>query len=242
MQGTGPVGTHALAAARVPAGVQLPARTEQVRTILLVCGIISSLLYAGTDVFAALSYEGYSYTSQTVSELIAIDAPTRAVVASLMLIYGLLIFAFATGVWRSAGENHALRFVAAGLIGKEVLGSIVTLFFPIHMRGIEGTLSDTMHGLLTLAGSLCYLLAMGFGAAALGKRFRLYSIVTILILVAFGVLAGLEIPRLTANLPTPWLGVWERTNIFAAMLWVAVLAVTLLRGSGAIRRHERRIS
>ena len=236
------MGTHALAAARVPAGVQLPTRTEQVRTILLVCGIISSLLYIGTDVFAALSYEGYSYTSQTVSELIAIGAPTRPVVASLMLTYGLLIFAFAVGVWRSAGENHALRFVAAGLIGKEVLGSIVTLSFPIHMRGIEGTLSDTMHGLLTLAGSLCYLVAIGFGAAALGKRFRLYSVVTILILVVFGILAGLEIPRLTANLPTPWLGVWERTNIFAAMLWIAVLAVTLLRGSGAIRRYERQAS
>jgi hypothetical protein len=242
MQGTGPVGTHALGAPRVPAGVQLPARTEQVRTILLACGIISSLLYAGTDIFAALSYEGYSYSSQTVSELIAIGAPTRAVVASLMLIYGLLIFAFAAGVWRSTGENHALRFVGAGLIGKEVLGSIVTLFFPIHMRGIEGTLSDTMHGLLTLAGSLCYLLAMGFGAAALGKRFRLYSIVTILILVAFGVLAGLEIPRIAANMATPWLGIWERINIFAAMLWIAVLAVALLRRSGALRPHERRAS
>ena len=240
MQGTGPVGTHALAAARVPAGVQLPARTEQVRTILLVCGIISSLLYAGTDIFAALSYEGYSYTSQTVSELIAIGAPTRAVVAPLMVAYGLLIFALSAGVWQSAGENHALRFVAAGLIGKELLGSIVTVFFPIHMRGIEGTLSDTMHGLLTLAGSLCYLVAIGFGAAAFRKRFRLYSIVTMLILVVFGVLAGLEIPRLTANLPTPGLGIWERINIFAAMLWIGVLAVALLRRSGALRPHERR--
>jgi hypothetical protein len=159
-----------------------------------------------------------------------------------MLIYGLLIFAFAAGVWRSAGENHALRFVAVGLIGKELLGSIVTLFFPIHMRGVEGTLSDTMHGLLTLAGSLCYLVAMGFGAAAFGKRFRLYSLGTILTLVTFGVLAGQEIPRLTANLPTPWLGVWERINIFAAMLWIAVLAVALLRRSGALRPHERRAS
>jgi hypothetical protein len=236
------MGTHALAAARVPSGVQLPTRTEQVQTILLVCGILSSLLYISTDVLAAMIYDGYSYTSQTVSELIAIGAPTRAVVASLMLIYGLLIFAFAAGVWRSAGENHALRFVAVGLIGKELLGSIVTLFFPIHMRGVEGTLSDTMHGLLTLAGSLCYLVAMGFGAAAFGKRFRLYSLGTILTLVTFGVLAGQEIPRLTANLPTPWLGVWERINIFAAMLWIAVLAVALLRRSGALRPHERRAS
>jgi hypothetical protein len=236
------MGTHALATARVLAGVQLPARTDQVQKTLLLCGIISSLVYVTVDLLAAMSYEGYSYTSQTVSELIAIGAPTRAVVASLMVTYGLLIFAFAAGVWRSAGENHALRFVAAGLIGKEVLGSIVTLFFPIHMRGIEGTFSDTMHGLLTLVGSVCYLVAMGFGAAAFGKRFRLYSLATILILVTFGVLAGQEIPRLTANLPTPWLGVWERINIFAAMLWIAVLAIALLRRSGAFRLDGRQAS
>jgi hypothetical membrane protein len=239
------MGTHALAAARVQSEPELSTSTEQVQRILLVCGILSSLLYVGTDILVVTIYDGYSYTSQTVSELIAIGAPTRPLVASLMLTYGVLVIAFALGVWRSAGEKRALRLVAIGLIGKEVLGSIVTLFFPIHMRGVEGTLSDTMHGILTLVGSLFYLLAMGFGATAFGKPFRLYSIATILILVVFGVLAGLEIPRIAANLPTPWLGVWERINIFAAMLWIAVLALVLLRmhtNTGGIPRLGRRIS
>lgn len=106
---------------------------------------------------------------------------------------------------------------------------MVTLFFPIHPRGVEGTLADTMHAILTGVGVLFILLAIGFGATAFGKRFRLYSVATILILVAFGALAGLDGPRLAANLPTPWMGVWERINIFAYMLWVVVLAITLLR-------------
>jgi hypothetical protein len=37
-------------------------------------------------------------------------------------------------------------------------------------------------------------------------------------------------PRIAANLPTPWVGVWERINIGAFLLWVVVLAVALLRG------------
>jgi hypothetical protein len=45
----------------------------------------------------------------------------------------------------------------------------------------------------------------------------------------FGVLTGLDQPRLAANLPTPWMGVWERISIFGYMLWVAVLAIALLR-------------
>ena len=75
-------------------------------------------------------------------------------------------------MWASAGEKRALRFAAVGLVGKEVLGLVVTLFFPIHLRGIEGTLTDTMHGALTLVGVLFMLLAIGSGATVFGKRFR----------------------------------------------------------------------
>jgi len=73
------------------------------------------------------------------------------------------------------------------------------------------------------------LLAMGFGAAACGKRFRLYSITTIVTLVALGVLTGLDAPRLQANLPTPLLGVWERIMIGLFLIWVVVPAIVLLR-------------
>jgi hypothetical protein len=97
-----------------------------------------------------------------------------------MLTYGVLAIAFGLGVWGSAGEKRALRVVAVGLIGKEVLGSVATLFAPIHLREAlaagEGSLTDTWHGILTFGGALCYLLAMGFGATAFGKRFRLYSV------------------------------------------------------------------
>jgi len=34
---------------------------------------------------------------------------------------------------------------------------------------------------------------------------------------------------MAANLPTPWLGVTERISIFGYMLWIAVLAIVLLR-------------
>jgi hypothetical protein len=77
--------------------------------------------------------------------------------------------------------------------------------------------------------SLFILLAMGFGASLLGKRLRYYSYGTIAILVVFGVLASLQAGQMQANEPTPWMGIEERINIYATMLWVAVLAIGLLR-------------
>ena len=201
-----------------------------VRKLLLVCGILSALLYVGTDKLAAMRWEDYSSASQTISELIAIGAPTRPLVVPLFIIYSLLVYAFGVGVWRSAGPKRSLRFTGGFMIGKEVLGLVVTLFFPIHLRGVEGTLADTMHAILTGVGVLFILLAIGFGATAFGKRFRLYSIGTIVMLFVFGALAGLNGPQMAANLPTPWMGVWERINIFGFLLWVVVLAIALLRG------------
>ncbi|KAM3103355.1 DUF998 domain-containing protein [Phormidesmis sp. 146-20] len=209
------------------------------RKVLLVCGILSSLIYVTTVVLAPMRWEGYSSASQTVSELIAIDAPTRSLVVPLFILYSLLVYAFGVGVWQLSGQKRVLRFAAVGLVGKEVLGLVVTLFFPMHLRGIEGTLTDTMHATLTGVGLLFMLLALGCAAIAFGKWFRLYSIATILIFVVFGVLAGLDGSRLEANLPTPWMGVWERINIFAYMLWVVVLSIALLRNQ--VERSQDRL-
>jgi hypothetical protein len=36
-----------------------------------------------------------------------------------------------------------------------------------------------------------------------------------------------------ANLPTPWIGVWERIHLVAWLLWIAVLAIALLRATSS---------
>ena len=69
-----------------------------------------------------------------------------------------------------------------------------------------------MHIVFAMVTVLLMVLAMGFGAAAFGKRFRHYSIATIVTLLAFGVLTGLDAPQLQANLPTPWMGVWNAST------------------------------
>jgi hypothetical protein len=211
------------------------------RKVLLVCGILSSLLYIAMNVLGAMRYEGYSSISQTVSELSAIGAPTRPLWVSLGIAYALLVTAFGWGVWRAADRSVPLRVVGGLMVAFGVI-CLAWPFAPMHLRGTEFTLTDTMHIVLATVTVLLMLLAIGFGAAAFGKRFRIYSITTLLILVAFGALTGLDGPRIAANLPTPWVGVWERINIGVFLLWVVVLAITLLRVQDASAPTESFIS
>jgi accessory gene regulator protein AgrB len=102
----------------------------------------------------------------------------------------------------------------------------------MHLRGIEPTLTDTLHIVFAIIWNLLAVLIIVFAAAALGARFRLYSAVTLATFVVFGVLTGREAPGIATGLPTPWIGVWERVIIGAFYLWLMVLAVALLRRGG----------
>jgi hypothetical protein len=196
------------------------------RNALLICGILSSAVYVAANVVAALSWRGYSSASQTVSELSAIGAPSRSVWVPLGIAYDLLLIGFGVGVWRYAGRERGLRVTATLLV---IIGAVGTLWPPMHLRGTATTLTDTVHIIFAGVVAALTLVAIGFGATSFGPRFRLYSIATLVAMVVFGVLAGVQGPRIAANLPTPWVGIAERVNIGGYLLWVVVLAVALLR-------------
>ncbi len=71
-----------------------------------------------------------------------------------------------------------------------------------------GTFSDTLHIILGMVSVLLMFAAVGFGAASFSRRFRIYSILTMVVTLVFGALTGMDGPRIGANLPTPWVGVW----------------------------------
>jgi len=202
------------------------------RKLLLACGILASLLYVATDVLAAVRWEGYSYTAQTISETFALGAPTRPLVLLRGLGYSVLVIAFGLGVRGSASGKRPLRVAGGLLIGIAVVDLVAPFVAPMHLRGAERTLTDTMHIVLASVDILFILLILGFGASAFGRRFRHYSIGTMLVVVVFGTLAGLDGPRIAAGLPTPRVGVTERTSVYSYMLWLAVLAIGLFRAQG----------
>jgi len=206
------------------------------RKALLLCGVLSSAFYVAINLYVAAQWDGFSQVSQTVSELSAIDAPTRPLWVSLVIVYGALLTAFGFGVWLSGRNNRPLRIVGIVLIVYNVFG-----FFwpPMHQRMVlaagGGTLTDTLHIVWTFVSVVLMMLAIGFSAVAFGAWFRLYSSATMVLLVVFGAVTGTYAAKIQANLPTPWVGVWERIDISLFLLWVVVLAVALLPRE---ERHE----
>lgn len=196
----------------------------------LVSGLLSALLYGAMLVVVPLAWSDYSSASQTVSELSAIGAPTRPLWVSLGIVWTLLYGAFGWSVWRAGGSHRALRLAGVSILLAAILG---VFWPPMHLREVlaegGGTLTDTLHIVWTAANGVLTIIAMVLGGAAFGRGFRIYSIASIAVVLAAGVVTSRSASALEADLPTPWMGVWERVNIAAWLLWVAVLSVMLLR-------------
>jgi hypothetical protein len=177
-------------------------------------------------------YEGYNSFTQTISELSAIGVHTRLLWVVLGALYSVLLIAFGVGIRRSADQNKGLR-ITGTLLFLYGTASVAWPLFPMHQREVLAaggdTVSDTMHLVMAMISSLFMIAAMGFGGAALGKNFMIYSIATIVVLLIFGTLTAFDAASVQANLPTPWLGVWERIMIGAFVLWIIVLAVIVLQ-------------
>jgi hypothetical protein len=200
------------------------------RKALLLCGIIAPLLYIAMCLFIPVLDEGYHSASQAVSELSAIGAPTRPLWFVLGTLYTLLIAVFGLGIRQTAGANPTLHTLGTLILASGIIG---LAWSPMHQREVlaagGGTFTDTWHLVMSGITLLMMLLIIGYGAAAFGKTFRLYSLISVVLFIVFGTLTGIEAPEVSNNQPTPMIGVWERINIGVYMIWLMIVATMLLR-------------
>lgn len=212
-------------------------RHPMVLKIVLALGVLAPIYYVVVnDVVAAAFYPGYDRISRPVSELTATYAPTRPLLVPLLVVFDLLIIPFWIGVWRAAQANRALRLTSGLMLGFRALA---LLAFPFPMVADEVLGANTIHtiiwGVLT---PLLMLAGIGVSAAAFGKAFRLYAILTLVALVAFSALAGIQAAQVNAGEPVRWFGVTERALIGVWLQWVAVLAIALLRAQPAVAPRQ----
>lgn len=192
--------------------------------LLLSCGILASLLYLATDLWAGKLLKGYSSSTQSMSELGAAGSPTRQLVVVLTLAAGTFLIVFGVGVWKTSASMILPRIVAGLIIGNAVAGLLATLFFPNRL-GVRPEFG-TPGVLLMFLSVLCFVLAMVFGVVAFHGWMRFVSMA---IPVAYVLLATLRFATAaSSNIGTPVLiGTQERTMAYSFLAWLIALAVHL---------------
>ena len=207
-------------------------RTRSTTTWLLTCGILSSVWYLAINIFVPQASPDHSFLNHTVSELSAIGAPTRTLWLMAVAPYTLLFALFGWGVLRAGDRNRALRITGWIIL---VYSAFEVYWPPMHTREViaagGGTLTDTLHLVWAAVTVFLFFITMVAGAAASTRGFRIFTAVTAVVMVTFGVLTSIQSDGISQNTPTPLLGLWERINIGVFLLWVVVFSSLLLRQS-----------
>jgi uncharacterized protein DUF998 len=211
-----------------------PAHSPAVHKTMLACGLAYPLAYVvANDVVAARLYHGYSRTDQAISELSATKAPSRGFLNAMLPIFVLLVTGFGLGVRQAAGESKPLRLTGNVLVAQGFVFPI-WLLFPMTSREemVEGGKmagNDRGHLALTAVAIGLILAELGLSAAALGKRFRLFSIAMGATALVSGGLTGAMSSDIEKGSATRRMGLVERISYGSWLLWMAALAIALLR-------------
>lgn len=135
---------------------------------LLAAGAAAPILYTLVVIVGGLAWPGYSHVGNTISDLMALNAPNQTAVAVGLAVSCLLGTGIGLAIVGRLGR-HDRRFVAAGaaVVVVSLLGAAIS-FFPVD--GLPGPRStgETIH--LALTGVVFIAIAIAVGTFAFAAR------------------------------------------------------------------------
>jgi hypothetical protein len=202
-------------------------REDQWIRISALSAIALVVLYITVTIVGASLRPGYSHVRDSVSELIEVGAPNKALLDTLMGTYHLLLISFAYGL-HFALPRTKRGWIGPALVGVVgILGIILTLFFPCDI-GCEAnptTMAGRGHGVLVAISALLVLAAMvalfwRTRAHTFWRGYSRYTLISALLTLCFG-LASLPL------LNTDYVGLAERIGLIPIFAWFIMSGVQL---------------
>ena len=189
-------------------------------------GVVSFLSYTAAVVFAPLTYPGYNWMAQAVSDLSAANAPSLALWNQLSALYNACEVVCATVVCIGI-QGQKTKLLRSGIYLfaiMEWISAVGYRMFPLSSSGYAGAFQDVMHMVTTALVVLLSIvsLTMIIVAGAKSKNCRSYGVCAPVALAMMLVGAmGMKI------VPAEYSGVVERFIVFAATGFNAALGIHL---------------
>lgn len=191
-------------------------------------GLISLASYFAMVVFSPLAYPGYDWLSMAVSDLTAVGATSAALAERLNALFGLcaVVCVMAVCVGAAGCKSRLLRAGIGCFAAMEWVTVVGYKLFPWVQDAPAGSFQNVMHLVVTVLVVLFSIVSLVLIAIG-GRREPLVRLSS----WAIACLAAMMIGALgTGIMPKSVFGLFERFSTFSAVVFNAVLGVTLLQG------------
>ena len=203
-------------------------------------GIISLLSYTAMVVFSPLAYPGYDWMRMAVSDLCAEGAPSEVLASQLNALFGpcALVSVMAVCIGITSCKSRPLKLGIYCFAAMEWVCNVGYEMFPWVNGATATEPQNVMHFIVTVLIVVLFptaLILIIIGTK--GKELTVLKIWAIICLTAM--LIG---PAGTALLPKNVFGLFERIGTFSAVVFNAVLGISLMKGtlyfSASKKRNE----
>lgn len=195
---------------------------------LVSAGVAAVVVYVVGDVASGVSYDGYSFRDQAISELSAFGSPVRPVMVTVILVHNVLLLVFGIGLLRAA-RRRSVRWIGGLLVAEfAVVGIPTHTFWAMSSRDRPKGFNDIMHIAMSAVFSVLVVGMMALSAVAYRGRFRRLTVAAIATVVGFGAASSVAIRGIERN-ETRGAGAFERVNAYAYFAWLVALAVKVIR-------------
>ncbi len=201
--------------------------TDTVRNrSLFLTGIVGAAIFVFNVVLGGMITPDYSHLRHAVSELTQSGAQNTVLLSTFFILSALLFLVFGVAVYRKYHRNRERVAIGGIMIALYAVQAVLLAsIFPQDPIGSEATFPGTMHLVVVGISALCIMAAIllvGYGvdqSSSLWRGFRLYSILSLVIMLVSGASTGILIAN---NIDL--LGLVERVTQLAYLQWFVVFA------------------
>jgi len=202
-------------------------KVHQKQRVLILAGVSGPIIYTLNVVLGGIVTPNYSHIRNAVSELTQRGAPNIVVLSVPFVLSALLLLLFGIAIMMRY-QAQSRRVYAGGvmIVVYSLFAALLATIFPQDPIGGESTFPGTMH--LVVAGLAAFVIMGLILLIGLGmdqprrpwRQFKLYSIITVILVFVFGAAT----PLLIMN-KIEILGLFERLTQLAYLQWFVVFAL-----------------
>jgi len=200
----------------------------QITRIVSLFGFIASVFYFLHIILGRMYYNGYDPLSQAISDLTALNSPSKNIASIFSFIYGVFNVIFVIGFYKYfKGKINRIVTFGSGIFCNMVLITFFGYtFFPLSGAGYAGTFQDTMHIAVTIVVVILtiitiMLFSIGFLKTKKYKYIGITSIIAFIFLIIGAMLINI--------LPKEYFGIAERINVYTVIIYTGILSLWMNR-------------
>jgi hypothetical protein len=197
---------------------------------LLSCGIIAVSIFIITTIIGGIITPNYNQLSNAISELTQTGSKYGLLLAIPYCFWDIFLILFFIGITRSM-KNKIITAASILMIFDAFVSIFSYTFLTMDPIGSKPTIPGTIHLIYgTTLGMLIPLGSMILFIIGLWNKFRnlsIYSMITLILTLIFGVITALLTPLALAN-KFYYYGLVQRIMMFIGYQWIIVLSIILI--------------